>query len=121
MLSRKALARINAPLTLSEHVVHLPIRRVIALNAAEQLCEGFGYVVPGSSWEALDAILNFSLHEDFRAPTPKQTRFISYIADQIGIPPTDEEMGKKKAGERYIERYCNDLPFIVGTKENNEQ
>ena len=114
MLSRKALARINAALTMSDTVVHLPIRRVVALNIADQIREGYGYAFPEASWEKLDALLNFGLSVDFRAPTPRQTRFISYISDKVGISPTEEELQRKVAGELYIERYCDLLPDFGG-------
>ena len=105
MFSRKALGLTNAALTVSDTVVHLPIRRILALNIAEQVREGYSYDSPERAWENLDQLLNFALEKQFRAPTPGQARLASLITSKLSLTPTDDVFIKKTDTELYINKY----------------
>ena len=105
MFSRKALGLINTGLSVSDVVVHLPVRRVVAMNIAEQVREGYSYEFPDRAWESLDQLLNFSLEREFRAPTPSQVKLASVITAKLDLTPDDGVFVKKLDTELYIDKH----------------
>jgi len=107
MISRKALSLVNAAFTVSDITVHLPIRRMLALNIAEQVREGYSYEFPERAWENLDQLLNFALEKEFRAPTPGQARFVSVITSTLGLEPEEGAFSKKSEAEIFISKHVD--------------
>ena len=119
MLSTKALATSTVFVSYQDKIIATAkVRNTILKNIYYQTEIGFNYELKEDKHYTLDHLFNSRLEPEFRAPTVKQIKLISVIANKLDLDPHQGVFSNKGRGEEFIAKYYPSLQLMMEEDEN---
>lgn len=106
MKSERALSK-SVVMLRYQQSLYLPIRLRTTLieNIIEQIEDGIDYNIFDNPYHVLDQFFNQHLDAKYKAPSVKQVKFASVIANTLELDPDPEVFQKQYAVEAFIEEH----------------